>query len=87
MKFFSIDLISIPEQVARRRVFGEGFDNLLSGLGRSWVSSDIEMNDPTPVVQQNEKTVQDAECRCRDGEEIDRDHCAKVIVEKSFPSR
>lgn len=56
-KLFSINLISIPELVVRRRIFREGFNDLLRRPDSSWVCRDVEVNDLTPVMQQDEETV------------------------------
>src|SRR5262249_19821070 len=56
-KFFPVNLISIPEQIARRWIFREGFYYLLSCPDSSWVRRHIEVNDLTPVMRQDEETV------------------------------
>lgn len=47
---FTVDLISISEQKAWRRIFGKCLDNLLRRPGRRWVSRDIEVQDLPAVV-------------------------------------
>src|SRR5262249_58702989 len=58
-KFFSVDLISIPEQIARSSLFGKGFDDLLRGPSSRRMRGDIEVNDPSSIMEQDNKTVQD----------------------------
>src|SRR5262249_45074487 len=70
-KLFAVNRISIPQQEAWDRIIGKGFDDLLCGPSGSRMFGDVEVNCTSPIVRQNEETVQDAKRRCRDGEEID----------------
>jgi hypothetical protein len=56
-KFFPINLISIPEPIARRRVFWEGFDELSGGPFSRRMRCNIEVDDLTSVMQQDYETV------------------------------
>ena len=70
-KFFPVNLISIPEQIARRRVFREGFDELSSGPFSRRMCCNIEVDDLGSVMWQDYETVQVAEGQCRNGEKVD----------------
>ncbi len=54
----------------RRCIFREGFYNLLSCPDSSRARRHVEVNDLTPVMQQDDETVYVAECDCRNCEEI-----------------
>jgi hypothetical protein len=56
-KFFPVNLISIPEQIARRRVFREGFDELSGRPFRRRMRCNIEVDDLTSVMQQDYEAV------------------------------
>jgi len=56
-KFCPVNLISIPEQIARRRVFREGFDELSGGPFSGGMRCNIEVDDLASVMQQDYETV------------------------------
>jgi hypothetical protein len=56
-KFFPVYLISIPAQIARRRVFREGFDELSGGPFCRRMRRNIEVDDLASVMQQDYETV------------------------------
>src|SRR5262245_5152183 len=56
-KFFSVNLISIPEQIARRGVFREGFDELSGRPFSRGMRCHIEVDDLASVMQQDYETV------------------------------
>jgi hypothetical protein len=64
-------MISIPEQIARRRVFRKGFDELSGRPFSRRMRCNIEVDDLASVMQQDYETVQVAEGQCRNGEKVD----------------
>jgi hypothetical protein len=56
-KFFSINRISIPEQVSRRGVIGKCFDDLLSGPLGCRMICHIEMNQLPATVEKDDEAV------------------------------
>src|SRR5262249_55041233 len=56
-KFFPVYLMSIPEQIAWRRVFREGFDELSGSPFSRRMRCNIEVDDLTSVMQQDYETV------------------------------
>ena len=46
----------------------------------------VEMNDLTPLVQEDDKTVKITKGRSGNGKEIDSDNVPDVIGEESLPS-
>jgi hypothetical protein len=85
-KLRSIDRISIPEQIARRRVFREGFNELSSRPFSRRMRCNIEVDDLASVMQQNYEAVQVAEGQCRNGEKVDGGNLLCMIGEKCLPS-
>src|SRR5215813_5329849 len=85
-KFLPVNLISIPEQIARRRVFREGFNELSSCPFSRRMRCNIEVDDLASVMQQNYETVQVSEGQCRNGEKVDGRNLLCMIGEKCLPS-
>src|SRR5215471_15643418 len=85
-KFFPVNLISIPEQIARRRVFWEGFDELLGRPFSRRMRCNIEVDDLTSVMQQDYEMVQVAAGQRRNGEKVDGGNLLCMIGEKCLPS-
>ena len=68
----SVDLISIPYQVPRRRVPWKSIDHLLRRpLGRR-MFGDIEMNDTATVVAKDDEDEQNSEGCGRQSEKVER---------------
>src|SRR5215813_7348437 len=57
-KLFPVDLISIPEQIARRRIFRKCFDHLLCRPGGRRMRCDVEVNNLSSIMEQDDETVQ-----------------------------
>src|SRR5262245_36615479 len=84
-KFFPVNLISIPEQIARRRVFREGFDDLSGRPFCRGMLCNIEVDDLTSVMQQDYETVQVAEGQRRNGKEVDGGNLLCMVGEECLP--
>src|SRR5215510_13948786 len=69
-KLFSIDRISIPEEIERRGIIRKGFDDLLSGPLGCRIRGHIEMNNLPATVKKDAEAVQNAEIYCRDSGKI-----------------
>ncbi len=52
---FPIDLVPISDQIAWRRVFGECFQDLLSGPSRRRMLRHVEMHDAPAMMRQHHK--------------------------------
>src|SRR6266851_1624171 len=76
------DAVAIAEQVGRRRVIGECFDNLLRGPSGGGA---IEVRDLAATVQQDDKYVEQTEGRRRYDEKVDRDELGEVVLEERSP--
>src|SRR6266567_236431 len=82
---FTVDLVPVSDQVAWRSVFGERFQDLLSGPSRRRMFGHVEMNHPAPTMDQNHQNEQNPKSRGGHGKEIDRDQILHVIVEECLP--
>ena len=84
---FSVEAgAAIKDQTAGRRVVREGFAQLLNHSGAGQVLGHVVMQDSSPVMRDDEETVEDAEGERRHGEEI---HCRNrftMIIQKRHPS-
>src|SRR5262245_41966468 len=50
---WSGDAVAVPEEIARRRIFWKGFDDLLCGPRGSGVCGDVQGEDAASVVRQD----------------------------------
>ena len=75
----SVDPITIAHQVARHGVVGKGLDHLLRRPRCGRVFRDIEMQNTSTVMGQDDKDVQHTKLYGRNGEEVDRNHLSDVI--------
>ena len=82
----SIDLISIPYQVPRRRVPWKSIDHLLRRPLSRRMFGDIEMNDTATVVAKDDEDEQNSEGCGRQSEKIERHQVLYMIIEKAPPS-
>src|SRR5262249_34853922 len=57
-KLFPVDLISISKQVAWRRIFRKCFDHLPRCPDGRRMRGDIEADNPSSIMEQDDKTVQ-----------------------------
>ena len=56
----TIDLVSVPDEILRRRVVGEGVDRLLTGPSRGRSIGDVEVRNASALVLEHHEHVQDA---------------------------
>jgi len=61
------------------------FAQLLHDSVCRWMSRNVEMQDSTPFVLDDEETVQHSEAYGRHGEEVERDYGLAVVVKKCEP--
>ena len=82
----SVELVSIPYQVPRRRVPWKSIDHLLRRpLGRR-MFGDIEMNDTATVMAKDDEDEQNSEGCGRQSEKVERHQVLCMIIEKAPPS-
>src|SRR5262245_60988123 len=81
----AVETVTITEQVGRSRVMREGLDDLPSRpLGRG-VVGDVEVDELTAVVGEDDEHEEQAEGEGGDHEEVDRDELAEVRSEEDAP--
>ena len=82
----SVDLVSTPYQVPRRRVPWKSIGHwLCRPLGRR-MFGDIEMNDTATVVAKDDEDEQNSEGCRRQSEKVKRHQVLCMIIEKAPPS-
>ena len=81
----TVDRVTIADQLARRFVVRERFDDLLSRPFCARVSRYVEMNNHATVMAENNEGEQDAKRCGRNGEEVDGGDITNMIVEESMP--
>jgi len=82
----AIDLVSIPDDVLRCRVIGEGVDQLLACPLRGRTIGDVEVHDAAALVLEHEEHVQDAKRGCGHDKEVDGNEVPGVVPQKCTPS-
>jgi hypothetical protein len=50
----TVDRVSVAEEIGRGGVVGEGVHDLLSGPRRGGMLGDVEVEDPTPMVGEDD---------------------------------
>lgn len=81
---FAIDLVPVSYQVGWCRVFGERFQNLLSGPSPP-SDGHVEMNYPTPTMGQHHQHEQHSKGCTGHRKEIDGNQLVEVVVEEGLP--
>ena len=69
-KPLTIDTIAIVQEIARSRLKGESFHQLLSSPFRRRMVRCVEVNDLSTLMSQNNKDIQDSEGSRGDGEKV-----------------
>ena len=78
-KSFAIDLIPVPNQMARALFQPARLDELSRRPFRGRMLRNIEMHQPTPPAAQHHEHKQDSKGHRRHGEEIQRDQIPGVV--------
>jgi hypothetical protein len=78
--------VAVEEQESVRLFVGRGFSQLLRNPNRIGISRHIETQDLTPVVADDEKTVQNAKRERWDSEEVHRRNGFAMVSEERQPS-
>jgi hypothetical protein len=77
--------IAVVQQVPRRLVFGKGAAEVLDRPCRRGMVGDADVNDPSPVVRENEEHEQQTTRSRRDDEEIGGYDLLDVIGQEGAP--
>ena len=81
----AVNVVVIAEEEARRRVIGEGFDNLLCCPGGRRGVGHVEVHDLAAMTQQDHEYVEDPEGRGRNDKEVDGDEVGEMVLEERAP--
>jgi hypothetical protein len=81
----AVDLVPISDQISRRRVVGERFQDLLSGPIRRRMFGHVEMSHSALPMGQNLQNEQNPKSGGRHCKEIDGNQLVQVFVEERLP--
>ena len=82
---FAVDLVPISDQISWRRVFGERFQDMLSGPSRRRMFGHVKMNHTAPTMGQNHQHEQNPKSCGRHRKEIDGNQLVQMVVEERLP--
>jgi hypothetical protein len=82
-----IDAVPIAQQIPWGFVPGEGIYDLLSGPFRCRMLRDVEVDDATSMVGQDEQHEEHFVCHRRHDKEIKGDQVLDMVVQKGLPRR
>ena len=83
----AVDSVPIAEQVLGRGLFREALDQLVGGPGGGWVVGDVEMDEFSTVVSQDQEPEEPAEGEGGDDEEVEGDNITDVRLKEGVPRR
>src|SRR5262249_43629636 len=81
----SINAISISSQIFRCGVERKSFEHLLRGPFRRGMSGDVEVDNASSIMCENDEHEQNFKPHRMDGEKVDRNQLRSVIVEERSP--
>src|SRR5947209_10238806 len=84
-KFFPEDPITISQQVLRRAVPGKGLPELLDAPFRCRMRGDGKVENPSTIVCQHQKHIQDLKPDGRHRKKVNRNHALDVIRKEGLP--
>ena len=84
-KFFSVNPVTIPQQIPRFAPVREGLDNLLAGPACGGMFCYVEMYDAPAIMGENDQDKEDAEGGGGHNEKIYGDQILDMIVQESPP--
>src|SRR5262249_6812865 len=84
-KLLPVDAVTISQQIFRCGVEGKGFEHLLRGPFRRGMSRDVEVDNASSIMRENDKHEKNFKPCSMDGEEVDRSQLRYVIVEERSP--
>ena len=82
LEVFAVYAITITNQVFRRIVEGEGFNDLLCGPSRLRMCGNVEVNQFAPIESKHDEAVEHSEVDRGDGEEVDRGDVLHVVLQE-----
>jgi hypothetical protein len=85
LKGGTVNRIAVTDQVARGCIKGKGFHNLLRRPLSCGMLGHVEVDDLAAIMEQHQKTVEQAKRQRRYREEVDGSHVRNVIREQGSP--
>ena len=83
----TIRCVTVPQQISRCCVPREGLGHLMREPDLGWVLSDIEVNDPSAVVAEDDHGVEQPTGRGRNNEHVDGRRLTHVVAQETAPAR
>jgi hypothetical protein len=80
-----VNAVAVAQQLPQGRYEGEGFPELLGRPSSRGGCCDIEVQNASAMMRQDDKDVQEVKVEGGDDEKVDRYHTAEVIAEESLP--
>src|SRR5215510_9056971 len=84
-ELLSVDPITISQQIFRCGVEGKSFEHLLRAPFSRGMSRDVEVDNASSIMRENDKHEKNFEPYSMDGEEVDRSQLRYVIVKERSP--
>jgi hypothetical protein len=84
-KLLTIGLVTVAQEIERRRVVRERVHDLLSRPGGGGMLGEVEMDDPPAVVSEHDEDEENAEASRGHGEEVDRYQVWDMVSEERPP--
>src|SRR5262249_14942311 len=84
-ELLAIDSISISQQISRRRIERKGLEYLLRRPFGRRVSRNIEMDNASSIMREDDKDKQNFKPNSVDGEEVDGRELRNVIIKERAP--
>src|SRR5215831_10473592 len=85
LKMLTVDRVAVSQQVTWGRIPGKRLNDLLDGPLRRWMFGDVEMDDASALVRQQDEHKQDLEAGSGNGKEVTRHKVFDMIMEKGLP--
>jgi len=85
-KLLAVDLVTVAQEIRRRRVVREAVHDLLGGPEGGGVLGDVEVDDGSAMVSEYDENEENAQARRGHSEEIEGDQVSDVVVEERAPS-
>ena len=85
-KELTVDAIAISDQKSGRCIVRERFYDLLRRPLSRRMRGYVEVDYMSSMMTENDEGEQYTECRCRNGEEVDRHDVSQVIIQECSPS-
>jgi len=83
----AVDAVAVTEQKARCFIPGERLDDLLGRPLGGWIRGDVEVENATAIVGEDQEDEEDLECDSGNDEEVNGHRLGHVIAQEGHPGR